>query len=308
MAVGDKIRTVDYNTIQTKVSNILGTGSGNLGYGQTVQSSSVDTTRTITVNEWGQLRNDIINIYRHQNNSIPDTTILPQTVENASVRFSASDAPVTVWDTLSTTLQNNRVNAVPVGRLGTLVPTPSTASSGTITWSSNAFIDITFSWANAESARFFFNGGGRLRVGCTATTTNPENQSNSWVTFLGTVGVREWGGYFPNTGTTPIDGTNYWRSDGTARRWLNISNTVIRYTSNRYELYASKSGSNVVLRIRLVDAYTDPGGPPPGDAVVGNFTASASCTYPAGALTGLGTATWNEYQPTSITFGTWSYT
>lgn len=305
MPVGDKIRTTDYNTIQQRVADTLGTGSGNVGYGQSVQSSPVTTNNNITVNEWGRLRNDIINIYRHQTNSIPNTTVLPETIEDEFVRYSTSNAPITVWDTLSTTLQNNRVNALPVGRFGSVLE--QNKSSGTITWASQAYIDITFTWASAEEARFFFNSGGRLRTRVSASTTDPETQSSSWVTFVGTVGTREWGGYFPNTGTSPIDGTNYWRSDGTERRFLNISNTVVRYTSNRYELYAKKSGSTVTIRIRLVDAYTDPGGPPPGDAVVGNFTAYASYTYGAGAMTGLGTATWNEYQPTGISLGNWVY-
>lgn len=306
MAVGDKIRTVDYNTVQQRVADTLGTGSGNIGYGQTVQSSQVTTSNNVTVNEWGSLRNDIINIYRHQTNSIPDDATLPPTVADAFIRYSTTDAPVTVWDTLSSTLQNNRVNALPVGRYGTFTPTPASASSGTVTFASSASINITFTWANSESARFFFNSGGRLRVRSSATTTDPYAQSSSWVTFLGTVGTKEWGGYFPNTGTSPTDGSNYWRSDGTPRRFVNISNTVARYTSNRYELYASKTSNTVVIEIRLVDAYTDPGGPPPGDAAVLDLTAYAECTYGAGAMTGLGATTWTEYQPTSITFGTWS--
>ena len=303
MPVGDKIRTVDYNTIQQKVADTLGTGSGNVGYGQTVQSSSVTTNNSITVNEWGRLRNDIINIYRHQNNTIPDTTILPNTVEDAFVRYNVSDAPVTVWDTLSTTLQNNRVNALPIGRFGTI--NEQSQESGTVTWSRSAYIDITFTWDSAEAARFFFNSGGRLRTRVAASTGNPETQSSSWVTFVGAVGTKEWGGYVPSTGTSPIDGNNYWRSDGTPRRFLNLSNTVVRYTSNRYELYASKSDNTVTIRIRLADDYTDPGGPPPGDAVVGNFTAFATYIYGAGAMTGLGATTWTEYQPTKIEFDPW---
>lgn len=306
MPVGDKIRTVEYNTVQSRVANVLGTGSGNTGYGQPVQSSQVTTSNNISVNDWGALRNDIINIYRHQTNNIPDTTILPNAIEGASIRYNVTDAPVTVWDSLSTTLQNNRVNALPVGRFGTRDISPRT--SGAASWGGSATVSVTFTWGNAESARFFFNSGGRLRILTTLEPNSVENQSTSWATFLSTVGTREWGGYFPNTGTSPIDGTNYWRADATERRIVNLSNTATDYTSNRYELYVTKSDSTTVtLRVNLVDGYTDPGPDPPGDAVIGELTLTVSYTYGDGATTP-GPATWLGYEPNSVVIGNWTFT
>ena len=39
IASGSLVEASDYNTIQTKVDSILGTGSGDKGYGQAVSSS-----------------------------------------------------------------------------------------------------------------------------------------------------------------------------------------------------------------------------------------------------------------------------
>jgi hypothetical protein len=302
MPVGDKIRTVDYNSLQTKTANILGTGSASFGYGQTVQSSQVTTSDSVTVNEWGRLRNDVINIYRHQNNAIPTTVQLPETVDGASVRYNATDAPVIAWDTFLTTLETARVNALPVGRFGT-----STGSSRgyTATFSNSAYFDVTYTWASAEEARFFFNGGGRLRLTSSFSGIGT-SQNTAWASLLSTVGTREWGGFYPDTGVSGTDGRNWHKSDASLRQFFSQSATA-PYGSNTYSLLASKSGATVTIRYQFVDNYTDPptgdpDNPPPNDLVSGTLIGSAAYTYPSGALTGLGAATWTEYQPTLIGF------
>lgn len=318
MAVGDKIRTVDYNSVQTKVANILGTGSGSLGYGQTVQSSQVTTSNNITVNEWGNLRNDIINIYRHQNNSIPDTSVLPEATEGASIRYNVSDAPVTVWDTLVNTLEANRVNALPVGRFGT---TSEITFASSLYFTEKAEIDCFFFWNDETTARHFFNGGGRLRV--RHFFNNPLNEPTSqiitWQTFLDTVGNVEWGGFYPDTGVSGTDGRNYHKSDGTLREFYRQSVSA-PYGVSELALQAAKFfdvGRNqycVQIRTILDDKYTDlplndTENPYPYDRVNVNQVGSAASTiYPTGAMTGLGTATWTEYRSNGGFFSGWNQT
>ena len=41
MAVGDLVTAARYNVIQSTVANVLGIGSGDKGYGQSLQSSQV---------------------------------------------------------------------------------------------------------------------------------------------------------------------------------------------------------------------------------------------------------------------------
>jgi hypothetical protein len=100
MTVNNKVRAVDYNTIQARVANILGVGSQNRGYGQTVRSSQVSSgTATVPANkittaEWLNLYYDIFNIYRHQTNANPTATQLPLLVSNDVVR---SDADATTF-------------------------------------------------------------------------------------------------------------------------------------------------------------------------------------------------------------------
>jgi hypothetical protein len=47
MAIGDPITAARYNVIQSTVSNVLSTGSGDSGYGQTLQSSQVAQNQLI---------------------------------------------------------------------------------------------------------------------------------------------------------------------------------------------------------------------------------------------------------------------
>lgn len=74
MAVNDKISKTDFNTIQTKLANVIGNGAGNTGWGQTVISSPVNENYTVGVNDWGKLRYDIVNAYKHIYGSSPSTT------------------------------------------------------------------------------------------------------------------------------------------------------------------------------------------------------------------------------------------
>jgi hypothetical protein len=75
MTVNAKIRGVDYNNIRTKVVDVLGVGSIDYGYGQTVRSSAVDERNKVTVNEWGNLYYDIVNCYVHQTAAGPASAV-----------------------------------------------------------------------------------------------------------------------------------------------------------------------------------------------------------------------------------------
>jgi hypothetical protein len=88
MSVNSKIRKSDYNTIRTKVVDVLGVGSIDYGYGQTVRSSAVDESNKVTVNEWGNLYYDIVNCYVHQTGAAPPS---PASVADGDVVKHSTD-------------------------------------------------------------------------------------------------------------------------------------------------------------------------------------------------------------------------
>ena len=71
MAIGDFISATDYNSIRTKIQNVMAIGTGNLGYGQTTFSSLVSAGNSVTKAQWDALRYDIYNAVLHQTGSPP---------------------------------------------------------------------------------------------------------------------------------------------------------------------------------------------------------------------------------------------
>ena len=75
---GSTLYGSDYNTVQTLVTEVLGsglpygpTGSGDVtyGYNQTPSSSLVSAGSLVTAAQWNALANDINTCYQHQNNT-----------------------------------------------------------------------------------------------------------------------------------------------------------------------------------------------------------------------------------------------
>jgi hypothetical protein len=77
---GDSITAADYNSLQSRVQQVLGQGSQTFGYGQQVKSQQVsgptatgesDATN-ITADEFNNIRDDISRIFIHQTGSALD--------------------------------------------------------------------------------------------------------------------------------------------------------------------------------------------------------------------------------------------
>ena len=66
ISTGSKILLTDYNALQTNVSNVLGTGSGNLGYGQSLTSVNLTGTPRVQAADWANLKIDLLKIANHQ--------------------------------------------------------------------------------------------------------------------------------------------------------------------------------------------------------------------------------------------------
>lgn len=297
MPVNDKIRTVEYNTIQARIAKILGGSSTNpsvdpdYGYGQTVQSSQVGTSNRVTINEWGLLRYDIINVYTHQVGTAPSAASLPNVTEGTKVRYSVSDAPVTVWDTLSTTLQNNRFTVSGLQAITTNVG----PYSFTGAWVSQATWEGRMLFSNISNAYHFFNSGGLITFNTTFTPSNtisPKSQETSWQNLLTATGDVSFGGAVPNTGITPDDGKNFHRLNLTGSYGTFSTSTASSpYGANTVNFDAAADSGNLndlKFRIRFVDAYTDPAlGEaiyPPTDGVDGTLQVYVTLTIPSQTL------------------------
>ena len=312
MPVNDVISQADYNNIRNKVVGVLGTGSGNTGYGQPLNSTAVAEGSRVSINEYANLRFDIINAWVHQVGSAPSTGAVA--VGN-TVRFSAVDAPVTTYDALANTLVTNRFN-LGAGQSAIAIPAGSSTSSswpgiyGT-TWNSRIACTIGVNWANAEQARFFFNSGGQIRIASTRTaTTLITQQAAAWTTLLNNAGTQSFGGNNPSTGTSPSDGRNWYRLTSSFQEYHRTTAST-PYGANSWRLSArttdvsnnsSGTGASSQFLVEFIDNYTDPGPPAPGDAVDGTFTVSVSLVYATGILVPSGFGNFTVTLPT-VTVG-----
>lgn len=310
MAVNDKIRTSDYNTMQSTLANVLGGGSGTSGWGQTVRSSQVAVGNKVTINEWGNLRYDIINAYKHINGSTPTTA---QAVEGEKIKYRSSftpdtgtlDAPYTQYDTYINSIVANKFT-VGTGQYATTSATTSSTTWPNATygsyWTSKIACLVTVEWQSADQARYFFNSGGLIRIAASRTGGSSSPQNNSWSSILSTAGTREFGAVVPNTGTTPADCTNWYRLTNTYNPWYSINGSS-PYGSNQYRISArcpnvnnsTGTATSAEFYLEFFDNYTDPGQHPSNpvpdyiDAIDGTFTVSVSLKYATGIMVPSGT-------------------
>jgi hypothetical protein len=307
MTVGAKIRTVDYNSIQSTISSVLGTGSGNFGYGQTVRSSQVTTSDKVTVNEWANLRNDIVSCYLHINNAAPAAA---EAVLNTRIRSNATDSPYTQYVTLSDAFLDDatRMASPATGRQivdSSSFPLQSTTWPGPFGdyWRARLQSVVTVSWSSADNARFFFNSGGEIRFLSRRTGGASSPQNGAWTALLDSAATQAFGGRKPGTGTgstQSINGGNFYRLDNNFRTWYSITDSA-PYGSNNYSIQVravnapnnnnSNGGATVLeFRVQWFDDFNSstPGSP---DRVDGTVELALSTLRATGALSPSGTFT-----------------
>ena len=300
-AVNSKILKIDYNTIRDKVVAVLGSGSGNIGWGQQarIQSTAVGDDSKVTINEWANLRYDVINAYKHIFGSNPTTAVVS---EGQTIRYTSSftpdtgtlDVPQLQYDTWADTISTNRFTVA----AGESATTGVISSSRTSSWSSQCQCTIQVYWTNANDARYWFNSGGQIRISASRSGGGAQPQNTSWTSLLSSAGTRSFGAAVPGIGTTPNDGTNWYRTNNSFQTYYTATASS-PYGSNNYQLQArcvdqpsNSSGAAFQLEIRVLftDGYVDPGqyplNPSPDytDVVDGTLTVNASSLYATGIM------------------------
>ena len=320
--INQKIRTVDYNAIQTIVSNVLGTGSVQSGYGQPVLSSQVSLSSSVTVNEYAALRYDIVNAYKHLFGTLPSG--VDDQTEGAKVRYSLVDAPVNYWLTVANTINTQRRNLAIAGYRATITATPVQqtwpGSLGTA-WTGSLFCIVTAEWSNSELARFFFNGGGSIQLSSFRTGGSTTAQNTSWTSLLSTAGIRIFGGNTPGADTEPNDGSNYFRLSNVRQTWSSVTAsspyalndwTILARTLDTPDVADNSAGTSRKIEFYVTwnDDHFPLGGPSATgsptqpslgfgpDAVDGTLSLGVSTVYPSQVLEPSGSGNWTVELPT----------
>jgi hypothetical protein len=313
---GGLIQASDYNTFTTTaggLNDVWGTGSGDKGWGQT-NFTAASTGGTVTATQWAQLVNNLTT-----SGSQTGTTLTSRTAPTAGnlinvlANVSADISSVTT----------NRGNAPSVGtEYGTFSGTTSKTTatgSGQASWSITFTHTVTF--ADANSARYFWNAGGRVRLQY-GKTSNVTDIDPDWNTFVGLCGSIYLSGRVNGaaqtiagtsyTGTTRIGGTGGTQTTlATTTGWyqltsspttiFQLNNTVSPYTGEYIQTTATATSSTVLT---LVTTWYQPAISPPGTDDISGGTATSS---PSTTITGTAPTTLVTYIPPSTTYLTNSW-
>jgi len=308
-SAGGLIQATDYNgfvstTAGANVNDLWGAGSGDKGWGQSALAT-VSAAGSVTATQWASLVNTLASMGSQTN-----TTITARTAPTTGATISILSA----LNTDLTNITTNRNNAVGTGSQftgwsGTNSKTSTTNGPFTITFTNV----VTF--ASAAAARYFFNGGGRIKLDVSKTATgnlgDPEwndlaNTLCGDIYFTGaatskTIAATAY------TGTTKIGGTGTptTLSTGTGFYALTAGGaaTIIYkqfadtapYTSNyiQHSVALNAGATALTFTTVFVAADSDPisGGTAPTGATPGTAPCCI-CTYFPPSTTYLTSASW----------------
>lgn len=148
-----------YNNIRSLIQDVLGTASTGYGY-LSIPSSAVGTDQLIAASDWINFTDSLSRIYRHQNTSSYSFTNLPTSGNIITTNF-VNQCVVLIND--ATGAKRYARPPDPTQR-----STYDSASEWTESlptrpdWGAGIEHEITLTWSSTDSARYFFNLGGRL--------------------------------------------------------------------------------------------------------------------------------------------------
>ena len=261
-AAGDTITDDEYNTFVTPTTSpfgynhIAGTGATVYGLGLTeLEVVSGGSERTITAATWNALISGLTNLGNHTNDSLTARTTVTTgdtiAIKSAIVADLASlAAEVAGGSTSATALTTSSA-----------LQTVTTGSEG---WDSSATQEVSVTFANANNMRFFFNGGGKVRitVGTVQAATSSKDQAYIDLgTALGNIDIASLATTRSGSGET-LTTNNLARGfqDLTTsyQNIIKLTSDNSNYTGNTVEIFAKTTGGNgnsgnaTVLTIKMV--------------------------------------------------------
>ena len=286
---GTTALATDVSTPYSTGFNVMGTGSLSRGYGQTTFGATKNVGDTITANDFNNIRYDLLNASAHQNGSAAALS-LAGNVAGDIINSTDPDAFIPYASTVDTnrfTCHSSRKSTASAGN-----------NSRTSSWASSVSTTYTLNFSNADQARWFWNGGGRIRFASSRTGGAASAQNTSWSSLLTSAGTQEFGGaavYGWGTGSTSL---------------YSVSSSA-PYASNTYAISVSLNaamGSATAFNFVLTwsDPYTDPspGNPPsPEDIVDGTLSYSVEVTAPTGGHALTPSGTWTGYNYATFSAG-----
>lgn len=279
MPVNDKILFSDFNVLRDTIADILGTGAGTFGYGQSVRSAKVSGAsgagavsgggtgaNVVRTDEYSKLRSDIINVYRHiyGTDPTPADPVIGQLIRWVTAagattsEYGLSEYGIAEFNATSIanatdpyTQYNVFVSDLTAARFTCATNQSLTESKGSVirtgSWGVNlntisTRVSVSFSSANA--ARFFFNSGGEIRIVSARSGGATTSQNTSWSSTLNSAGSRTFSAQQPAALLTGTAGNNWYTLTNTYQTWFS-QNSSSPYGSNQYRIMARTLNGSV---------------------------------------------------------------
>ena len=253
MAIGDIITAARYNNLQSRVATILGTGSGDDGYGQTLNSNQVGVSTNITASHMSTLYTDIANGRVHQTGTAPSEIAIITQGSTILDSDTVNKKGVAQFENLTTTLENEKFQIHSSQATAEAAKTAqySSAWNGTLVH----LLDVTFS--SADHRRQFFNAGGEVRFASNITYLGSSAKTIDWMGMLVNMGTVKMG-YTSTAATGSGSGSTVGFHDlTTSFQTLFTKNGTGLYAANNYTLKAKIVGTNQIqFRAEWNDANT----------------------------------------------------
>ena len=286
-SAGGTIQATDYNGLANvsaaNVWYVLSTGSGTYGYGQDAASiSTVSAAGTITATQWAGLVHSVNKVLGHQGGAAAQLA----TGSNIGITAGATITAFANVSTAVTTIGTNRLSFN--STRGTLV----TGANFDATFATSTFTrTITVTFASADQARYFFNGGGRFSLVFVPTSLSDNNKETSYNDLMNAVGTLHLDAETSTrTGTGETLTTNglaigYWDLTTSNQTILKLTSDNSTYTGNTLEVFmrvAGAAGTNGGLGTQVIYdiTYTDGADEAFDDAISGTFRHRVDITPP----------------------------
>ncbi len=286
MAIGDIITAARYNNLQSRVETILGTGSGDDGYGQALNSSQVGASTTITASHMSTLYTDIANGRVHQTGTAPTEIAIIGAGSTILDSDTVNKKGVAQFENLTTTLENEKFQIHGTQGTAEAAKTASytTSWNGTLTH----ILDVTFS--TADHRRQFFNAGGEIRFASNITYVGAAAKTIDWMTMLVNMGTVKMG-YTSTSATGSGSGSTLGFHDlTTTLQTLFTKNGTGLYAANNWTLKAKLVGTTQIqFQAEWNDANT--GNPNYDEDVLGTVNSTVTQLRATGTYVVLPTPT-----------------
>lgn len=196
---GDNITAAQYNGLQSRIQQVLGTGSGDFGYGNSVSSAQVAAADVVSAAQMDNLRTDMGKCWTHQTgDNIPLANIAAGNIIGADASGTGVTFDAQNNFTIDGSIANGGLNDY-LSKMDELETnrfdiddgeaTVADIASSVRTTSWNGTIDCVFqvAFGNADNRRYFFNSGGELRLGVSGANGTGSKDSD-WSSILSNPG------------------------------------------------------------------------------------------------------------------------